>query len=66
MTENTDNTRIYVVTDKATGEQQLIRATSQSQAIRHAAEKVYAARVASVDDIIAIAGDGVKVQKAAA
>jgi hypothetical protein len=66
MTTESDNTRIYVVTDKATGEQQLIRATSQSQAIRHAAEKVYSAKVASVDDIVAIAGEGVKVQKAAA
>lgn len=66
MSTDTDNTRIYVVTDKATGEAQLIRATSQSQAIRHAAEKVYAAKVASVDDIVAIAGDGVKIQKAAA
>ena len=41
------NTRVYHVTHQSTGKARLIRAVSQAQAIRHAANTEFAIRVAS-------------------
>ena len=46
------NTRVYHVTHQRTGKARLIRAVSQAQAIRYAANTEFAIRVASQDDII--------------
>lgn len=52
--------RIYHVSSKA-GEEWLIRAVSQAQAIRCASEGVYKAEVASPDTCIELASAGKKV-----
>lgn len=53
--------RIYLVTDRDTQAQRLIRATSQAQAIRHAVSKRFDAQVASQDQIRrGLAGDTVE------
>lgn len=56
------STRIYLVTDRDTQAQRLIRATSQAQAIRHAVAKRFDAQVASQDHIVLrmLAGDTVE------
>ncbi len=56
--------RIYTV---ANGDQEsLVRATSESQAIRHVVKGMYVARVATQDDIALLVGAGVKIQDARA
>jgi hypothetical protein len=45
-------TRIYHVTHNRTGKVRLIRAMSQAQAIRYAANTEFGIRVASQDDIV--------------
>lgn len=56
------STRIYLVTDRDTQAQRLIRATSQAQAIWHAVSKRFDAQVASQDHIVLrmLAGDTVE------
>lgn len=53
------NTRIYVVTKNEPGVEQksetLVRASSASQAIRHVADPMFKAGVASQDDLIRLA-----------
>jgi hypothetical protein len=56
------SSRIYLVTDRDTQAQRLIRATSQAQAIRHAVSGRFEAEVASQDHIVLrmLAGDPVE------
>lgn len=46
------STRIYVITDENTKEERLIRATTQSQAIRFAAKTAFNVHVATQDDLV--------------
>jgi hypothetical protein len=64
------DTRIYVVTHKVDGSpandtQHLVRASSQSQAIRHVVAEKFDAYVASQDALVHLLGKGVKVEDAA-
>lgn len=59
------NTRVYHVTHQSTGKARLIRAVSQAQAIRYAANTEFAIRVASQDDIIfGLSSGGIPVEDA--
>lgn len=58
--------RIYAVTDNATGKARLVRANSRSQAISHVARTAYAARVASQEDIVSGLTKGEQVEVAGA
>jgi hypothetical protein len=51
-------TRIYLVTDTKTGEQQLIRAGNQAQAVRRAAQSKFSVTVASQDDLVTLIAAG--------
>lgn len=58
--------RIYVVTE-TNGEKvtkHLVKATNSSTAIRHVVEPKFTAELATQEDCIALAGEGVKVQEA--
>jgi len=58
-------TRIYHVTHSRTGKARLIRAASQAQAIRYAANTEFQIRVASQDDIIfGLSSGGIPVEDA--
>lgn len=57
--QSVSKTRVYIVTD-AENQKTLVRAVSASQAIRHIVSTEYRARVAKVDDIIAIGTDEVE------
>lgn len=46
------STRIYVITDENTKEERLIRASTQSQAIRFAAKTAFNVHVATQDDLV--------------
>ena len=59
-------TRIYTVTHKIAGNARLIRAHSQAQAMRYAAQSEYGIRVASQDDIVGMMSKGVAVESAGA
>ena len=54
--------RIYVVTNG--NGRQLVRASSQAQAIRHIVSTEYSAEVAKPDDIVELMTAGVQVQTA--
>ena len=56
-------TRIYVVTVLDGGES-LVRARSRNMAVSHVAARTVNARVASQDDLVELAGKGVKVENA--
>lgn len=59
------NTRVYHVTHQRTGKARRIRAVSQAQAIRYAANTEFAIRVASQDDIISgLSSGGIPVEDA--
>lgn len=58
------NVRVYLVTDKVTDEQRLIRATTPAQAVRHAASQRYGVRVAAVETVIELLEGGAKVETA--
>lgn len=59
------NTRVYHVTHNRTSKARLIRAISQAQAIRYAANTEFAIRVASQDDIIfGLSSGGIPVEDA--
>lgn len=51
-------TRIYLVTDTKTDEQQLIRAGNQAQAVRRAAQSKFSVTVASQDDLVTLIAAG--------
>ncbi len=61
-------TRIYVVrrTGDNTGENRLVEATSQAQAIRHVTGGIYTAEVAKTKDLADLMASGAKVEKASA
>lgn len=63
-----NSSRIYVVTETtASGKsQRLVRATHQSQAIRHVVEPRFTAEVAEQDVLVDLAGKGTKVEDAGA
>jgi hypothetical protein len=46
--------RVYLITDRASGERRLVRAHTPAQAVRHAARRRFDCAVASVDDVIAL------------
>jgi len=58
-------TRIYVVTNSATREERLIRATFRATAIRHAAHQQFTARAATQDDLERLITSGMRVEQAA-
>lgn len=59
------SSRIYFVVDTAEGGAELlVRATSQAQAIRHAARNRYRAAVAGQEEIVRLLGAGAKVEDA--
>lgn len=60
----TTPTRIYHVTENGTGKYRLIRAVSQAQAIRYAAQTSFGARVATQDDIVFAMSNGTAVENA--
>ena len=57
-------TRIYAVTVEGK-HKKLVRAASQAAAIRHVAKPMFAADVATQDELVELAGKGVKVEDAA-
>jgi hypothetical protein len=48
------STRIYVIADANTKEERLIRASTQSQAIRFASRTAFDVHVATQDDLVAL------------
>jgi hypothetical protein len=58
--------RIYLVENKAAEEQHLVRAASQAQALGHVVRNDIDVRVATQDDLVALAGNGTKVEEAGA
>jgi len=57
-------TRVYTVTNKATGEQMLVRSVSRASARSTALRDAYAVELASQEDLIALVGKGVQVIEA--
>jgi hypothetical protein len=64
MTTARTSTRVYLVTETATGAQRLIRATYRSTAIRHAAQDKFSAHKATHDDLERLITAGVRVELA--
>jgi hypothetical protein len=64
--------RIYTVTESANAAagspvvRHLVRASSPAQAIRHITNRQFVAQVSEQDDLVDLAGAGVKVQDATA
>jgi hypothetical protein len=58
------STRIYLVTDQESQAKRLIRAGSQAQAIRHAAQSRFAIEVAGQDDLVQLLASGQAVESA--
>lgn len=56
-------TRIYLVTDRDTDEQKLVRATNAATAIRHAAKR-FSAVVAAPETLVEMCSAGAKVEDA--
>ena len=54
-------TRIYIVTSTE-GASRLVKAAVPSQAITHVAKQVYAARIASQNDLVEAISSGIKVE----
>jgi hypothetical protein len=57
----TTPTRIYIVTDKVVGSEQLVRAASQAQAVSRVVRSQFEAEFASQDDIVRMLSAGAKV-----
>lgn len=57
-------TRIYVVVNSITDKEELVRATSATQAVRHVAEKGWSAEVATPEVLVQMVSNGAKVQDA--
>ncbi|MFB3910468.1 MAG: hypothetical protein ACE15D_18920 [Candidatus Eisenbacteria bacterium] len=62
----TTNTRIYVVTNKATGQHRLVRAANSIQARNHVARESFGVLLASQDDLVRLVGSGQTVEAAGA
>lgn len=64
------STRIYVVSSKSNiasdRGNRLVRASNPSQALRHVAEGLFDVEVASQDQLVDLAGKGIKVENAGA
>lgn len=62
--------RIYLVSVNAAnpmvGDNKLVRAANQAQAIRHVARGIIKAKVASQNDLVTLVGHGVAVETASA
>ena len=56
-------TRIYTVTNKASGRTRLIRATNQAQALRHVWDDTLEASVPTQDELIKLAVGGIAVEE---
>lgn len=54
--------RIYII--EGNGETNLVKATTKASAVRHIASKVFTAAVASQDQLVELASNGVKVEEA--
>jgi hypothetical protein len=54
-------TRIYLIVDQTTETKQLIRASNQAQAVRHAAQNKFSVTVATQDDLVALLKTGAEV-----
>ena len=59
-------TRIYAVKHQSESGPRLVRATSQSAALRHVAQDEYQTRVASQDDLVIALHNGAEVETASA
>jgi hypothetical protein len=59
-----ENTRIYLVVNRATDERRLVEAITQAQAIRHCVSTLYRADVASAKVVAKFMEDGLKIEKA--
>ena len=57
-------TRIYRITNRLTNAAHLVRAPSPAAAIRHVAEDMLSASVATQDDLVALLVTGAKVETA--
>ena len=57
-------TRIYAVRDRHSGGTSLVRAASPASAIRHVAEDMLAASVATQDELVRLLTEGVVVETA--
>jgi hypothetical protein len=58
------SSRIYLVTDRDTQAKRLIRAGTQAQAIRHAAQSRFEISVAGQDDLVELLASGQPVESA--
>ena len=58
-------TRVYLVSNNATGERRLIRASARTVAIRHAAHQQYKAHRATHDELEQLITSGIRVEQAA-
>ena len=58
------SSRIYLVTDRDTQAKRLIRAGTQAQAIRHAAQSRFEIAVAGQDDMVELLASGQPVESA--
>lgn len=58
-------TRIYIVTTKATGQRQLVRAANQAQALRCAAACQFDVAVAGQEDLVELVSKGEPITTAA-
>lgn len=56
--------RIYVITDRTTDRQRLVRAINPSQAIRHVVYGTFSAAVAAQETLVDLMSAGVKVETA--
>lgn len=60
----TTPTRIYVITDRRTDAQRLVRAANPATAIRHVANGTLSAAVAAQETLVDLVSEGVKVETA--
>ena len=60
------NTRIYVVGGTAIETPRLVKASTQAQALNHVVSSLFKVEVASQDQLVDLAGRGVKVEAAGA
>lgn len=51
-------TRIYIVTDKETGQQKMVEASSNAQALRKATEETFESRVATTVEVVSYMKSG--------
>ena len=55
---------LYIVTNKETQADSLVKASNQAQALRHIASSVYEVKVAKASDVADLMGQGAPVQNA--